>query len=323
MDTKKSSPSSKPSHKQVECTAIYLYTLFSFFFLLTFHSLTITNTSTTTTITITTFSDHPLTFHPLKDTKIPPYKHPNKTWFMSTLSGKAINGMPEHFVFPSDHQHSKNNNKILCISPRNKSYAFTTDHLPENTTVLPGLTFIADSFYDYENPWHGMNAVAGFFAWMKENECKKPSRFLLFKNGEVVKRVGSWVYNLMKVGLGEEVVLERLEGSSDRDIVCFEKVVMMRRGLGGMSGMMRHGLFEMLRSKAWRYCNGSRSRSSSSGNEMIKISLVGREGKKRGFKDENEVKHVMKRECDELDGCSFSFIRFTSNMSFCDQVCNS
>lgn len=236
--------------------------------------------------------------------------------------------MPEHFVFPSDHQHPKNNNnnKILCISPRNKSYAFTTDHhLPENSTaVLPGLTFIADSFYDYENPWHGMNAVAGFFAWMKENECKKPSRFLLFKNGEVVKRVGSWVYNLMKVGLGEEVVLERLEGSNTdhRDhIVCFEKVVMMRRGLGGMSGMMRHGLFEMLRCKAWRYCNGSNSGNGRRG--MIKISLVGREGKKRGFEDENGVKYVMKKECDKLDGCSFSFIRFTSNMSFCDQVCNS
>ena len=100
------------------------------------------------------------------------------------------------------------------------------------------------------------------------------------------------------------MVLERLEGSSDREMVCFEKVVMMRRGLGGMSGMMRHGLFEMLRCKAWRYCNASRS-STGNGRVMIKISLVGREGKKRGFKDENGMKHVMKRDCDEVDGCSF------------------
>ncbi|KAJ0989905.1 hypothetical protein J5N97_008261 [Dioscorea zingiberensis] len=162
---------------------------------------------------------------------------------MSTLTGKASNGMPEHFVFPSD-QHP--NNKILCISHGNKSYAFAST-FPENTTLLKGLTFIADSFYDYENPWHGLNAVAGFFAWMRDNECKKPRRFLLFKNGEVVKRVGNWVYNLMKAGLGGEVVeVESLEGR-DGEVVCFERAVVMRRGLGGMSGKMRNGLFEMLR----------------------------------------------------------------------------
>lgn len=42
-----------------------------------------------------------LTFHPLIAPTIPPYTHPNKTWFMSTLSGGARRGLSEHFLLPS------------------------------------------------------------------------------------------------------------------------------------------------------------------------------------------------------------------------------
>ncbi|KAK1290672.1 hypothetical protein QJS10_CPB18g00802 [Acorus calamus] len=215
-------------------------------------------------------------FHPLKDPTIPPYTHPNKTWFMSTLTATTtIPGMPEHLVFPS----SKPTHR-LCIDPHRKSYTISTT---TNATVLTGLTFVADTYYDYSNPWHALNALSPFLAW---GGCKlRPKRFVLFKRGDVgVVGVGGWVEGVMRAALGGGFRIDGLMG-------C----------------------------KGWEYCGvgGDGGRREREGE--VRIALVGREGMRRSFRNESGVRLVMERECGRIVGCSLKLIHF-DNMSFCDQV---
>ncbi|XP_068634587.1 uncharacterized protein [Aristolochia californica] len=258
-----------------------------------------------------------LTFYPLKDPSVPAYRQPNKTWFMSSFEGHSIDGMPEHFVFPSSHPPR---HRILCINAHAESYALAAakNIFPANATVLRGITFVADSFYDYENPWHSLNALSVFFSWMMENSCAKPTRFVIFEKGKVVKKVGPWISALLKACLGGEVAIDSLE---DYGIACFEKAVVMRRGLGKMSTERRHRLFEMIRCKAWKFCNAEKSGEREEEEEDgkgLRITVIGREGK-RSFKNETEVKLVMERECKKVEGCRLNLVHL-KNKSFCDQV---
>lgn len=119
---------------------------------------------------------------------------------MSTLAGRPTpNGMPEHFVFPSPPH-----NQLLCIDHRRRAYALAdaTRGVPAGAAAVGGLTFVADSFYNYENPWHGLNALADFFSWMSGYACPRPARLVLFKNGAAVGRVGRWVAGVLKAVLG-------------------------------------------------------------------------------------------------------------------------
>ncbi|XP_077234275.1 uncharacterized protein LOC143876460 [Tasmannia lanceolata] len=311
----------KPSaklNKKTKSTTTYLLTITSFLLVIIIQSLAILRTSSPQTQnTQQSSKEKPKstdpTFYPLKDPKVPPYTNPNRTWFMSTLTGHSINGMPEHFIFPSHPP----NNKILCINSHKKSYtlAAAKNTFPANTTILRGLTFVADSFYDYENPWHSLNSLSVFFSWMMDKGCPKPTRFVILKNGEVIKNVGGWIYAVLKACLGGEVVIDSLE---NYEVVCFEKAVVFRRGLGKMSSERRHGLFEMIRCKAWKFCNVSKRSEGEEGSQGVRISLIGREGK-RSFRNESEVKLVMERECNKVVGCRLELIHL-KNMTFCDQV---
>lgn len=298
-----------PKKSPSPLTLSYTITFASFLLIIAFQSLALNRARAPSTT-----HQNELTYHPLKDPRVPPYTLPNKTWFMSTLTGRpTTDGMPEHFVFPSPPH-----NQLLCIDPRRRAYVLTAAGFPAGAAVVGGLTFVADSFYDYENPWHGLNALAGFFSWMAGNACARPARFVLFKNGGAVGRVGRWVAGVLKAGLGgEEPKIESLESThGTTSVACFEKAVVFRRGLGGMSTERRHRLFDMVRCKAWALCNvdGEVERKG-----LVRVTLIGREGK-RAFKNESEVKAVMERECGKCRGCSLKVVHL-DNMSFCEQVC--
>lgn len=152
--------------------------------------------------------------------------------------------MPEHFVFPS---RRNNRNPLQHGPPGGDLLASSTDALPDGGEVLrgPRSPFVADSNYDYANLWHALNAISPFFAWMTGNGFQAPARFVLFKNGEVAKE---WAR-----GSASSVVVDDM--GSNHGVVCFEKAVVFRRGLGRMAGERRHALFEMLRCRAWEFCN--------------------------------------------------------------------
>ncbi|KAL6008242.1 hypothetical protein ACLOJK_033748 [Asimina triloba] len=301
-------PPPKPLKKN-KSTISFIYTISCILLVITFQALAILRTSSP--LLHQSQSPDELggpTFHPLKDPKVPPYTHPNKTWFMSTLTGQSLHGMPEHFIFPSHPPH----NMTLCMNSRERSYALVAAP-PNAASLLRGLTVVVDSFYDYENPWHSVNALSVFFSWMMENECARPARFVVFRNGAVVKRIGGWMSEVMRACLGRGN--EGLDGLEGYGSVCFEKAVVFRRGLGKMSTERRHRLFEMIRCKAWEYCNAKAVHKDVGG---VKITLIGRDGK-RAFRNESGMKLVMERECSKVGGCSLQVVHL-KNMSFCDQV---
>ncbi|KAJ3709246.1 hypothetical protein LUZ61_012951 [Rhynchospora tenuis] len=273
---------------------------------------------------------------------------------MSTLVGHPTHGLLEHFVFPSQ----RPNDKILCVDAHKKLYVLAKSRysFPAGSFhVAPGLTYLADSFYDYENPWHGLNAISPFFSWRRERgQCQNPMRFMLFKRGDVVvKKVGNWVRGLMEANLDRRVTINDNElltkgfngGSGNKStMVCFERAVVMRRGLGGMKGNNRQRLFDMVRCKAWRFCgvdhdvdgkdgdrlsnNNGAATSTDASAVRVQVSLLLREGK-RGFANETQVRDVIRRECSKLASkCELRVIHLASaggnanrsNTSFCNQV---
>ncbi|KAL4199473.1 hypothetical protein AMTRI_Chr03g51310 [Amborella trichopoda] len=252
-------------------------------------------------------------FYPLRDPSVAPYTNPKKTWFMSTLSGQSRGGIPEHFIFSAN---STPDNAYLCIDFSNKSYGFSR-HVPGDFTLLRGLTFVADSYWDYINPWHSMNALAVFLSWMKDNGCPKPDRFVAFHNGELVTKLGDWIYAILEASLGYKPHAETMSDGYRGGLVCFEKAVIFRRGLGHMSGERRNDLFDMIRCKSWKYCNVFGKRNSEDGGR-VRISLIGRKGK-RGLKNESGVALVMRSECEKFEGCKFRLVHMDS-LSFCQQV---
>lgn len=382
------------SQNQASCAAIYLYTFTSFSFLLIIQSFAASSTSDhihnnhkhhASAVESNALNDQVhvrhhrsreqkliihqsktaispmiLSFQPLKDSAVPPYTHRNKTWFMSTLVSRPTHGLPEHFVFPSQPP----NDRILCVDAQKKRYTLITysDTFPADAIVAPGLTYLADSFYDYENPWHGLNAISPFFSWRRERgQCEKPRRFVLFKRGDaVVTKVGKWVHKLMKANLDREVSIndgiltESVNGESGNKsmLVCFERAVVMRRGLGGMEGKNRRRLFDMMRCKAWKFCgrldrdgdglaNNPAAETESTGTSTssvvnvstaaaavtIRVSLLVREGT-RGFANATQVRYVIERECRKLPcKCEVRVLRLAAGengnrrtMSFCEQV---
>eukprot|EP01018_Ginkgo_biloba_P034836 Gb_01085 [translate_table: standard] len=259
-------------------------------------------------------------FLPLKDTSVEGSTEPDRTWFMSTVRGKSENGNPESFFFPSE----ASKGRILCVQGRHptngtlNSYGFAWQkYRPENSTLLPGLTFVSDNFWDYQNPWHSMSALVVFAGWRMENGCAFPARFVLYHCGELVKSMGSWISNVMRISLGRDVEVDPLE-YGDKS-VCFEKAVVYRRGLGQMSLDKRIALFDMIRCKARKYCNVTQGqRITINGIRTVNVTLLARTGA-RSFKNESAVASIIQQECQKVSGCNFRLLHI-GNLSFCEQV---
>jgi len=130
---------------------------------------------------------------------------------MSSVNDIQEPDEPKHIFFPSD----SSKGRILCLSAHDHSdgtknlYAFAyPDALPYNTTLLPGLTVISDTHYDYTNLWHGLGAVVPFVAWHEKNKCVSPKRWVLFHWGELRTEMGNWMKTLTEATIGNEVRIE-------------------------------------------------------------------------------------------------------------------
>lgn len=251
-------------------------------------------------------------FLPMKDASQPGMSDTDTNWFMSGLRGK-LTGSGETFDLPRDDPAGR----VLCVrgqdphdGTKNAYGLFTT--LPANAVVLRGITFIADNYWDYHNPWHAMSALANFATWRLENECAKPDRVILYHMGELVVSMGAWITHVLHAAFEGPVPIESVTqaGSS----VCFERAVVQRRGLGGVDKAHIHAVFDMLRCKARRYCSVSRRERK----RAPAVLLLTRSGP-RAFANESGVAAVVRQECDEVPGCHLR-VANAANLTFCEQV---
>jgi hypothetical protein len=194
-----------------------------------------------------------VTFLPLKDLRFAETAMEGNTWFMSSLNDTHEANEAEYLYFPS--QMSKG--RLLCIKGRHatdgtkNSYALVwPEALPDSATLMKGLTFVSDTFYDYGNLWHGLTGMAPFVGWSMKNKCLNPTRWVLFHWGELRSKMGSWLQHLMQANFGA-VKIERFEGP-----YCFEKtVVIMRHNEGSMGKERNLQVFGLLRCNARRFCD--------------------------------------------------------------------
>lgn len=116
-----------------------------------------------------------VTFLPLKDIRFAKTAVERNTWFMSSewhiwrkriplslfplisIQGKAA-GAPQ-----KEWQKRCTKNSYALAWP---------EGLPNSTTLLKGLTFVSDTFYDYKNLWHGLTAMFPFVGWSMKNGCQ-------------------------------------------------------------------------------------------------------------------------------------------------------
>ncbi|XP_020586747.1 uncharacterized protein LOC110028993 [Phalaenopsis equestris] len=266
-------------------------------------------------------SSSPLTpiFLPLKDLTFATTPMDGNTWFMSSLNDTFEDGEAEHLLFPSPSFH---HNLLLCFSGRHRSngtknsYALAPHHsLPSGAKLFKGLTFISDSYYDYENLWHGLSAMVPFLAWHSSNGCEKPERWLLYHWGELRVEMSPWVRMLVEAVMGEKVRIEDLEEKGE-GLFCFERALVFRHNEGSMGMKRKNMVYDMMRCKARAFCGlGS---GGGEGHGMVRVTLLMRKGA-RSFKDEEMVARIFDRECGKVEGCRLKVMR-PNNLSFCDQV---
>ncbi|KAL0909067.1 hypothetical protein M5K25_023590 [Dendrobium thyrsiflorum] len=260
-----------------------------------------------------------ITFLPLKDLNFASTPMDGNTWFMSSLNDTFEDGEAEHLLFPSPSSH----HNLLCLSGRDRSngtknsYALAPRHsLPNGAMFFKGLTFISDSYYDYENLWHGLAAMVPFMAWHSTKGCEKPERWLLYHWGELRVGMSPWVKMLVEaVMMGEKVMIEDLKETGGGSF-CFERAVVFRHNEGEMRMERKKMVYDMMRCKARAFCRlGS---GGGEGDGMVRVTLLMRNGA-RSFKDERTVVKIFDRECGKVEGCRLKVIR-PNNLTFCDQV---
>ncbi|XP_010916834.1 uncharacterized protein [Elaeis guineensis] len=260
----------------------------------------------------------PVAFFPLIDRRFAKTAMDGNTWFMSSLNDTYEEGETEFLHFPS----KESDGRLLCLAGSNpsngtrNSYALAPpEALPRNAKVLSGLTFVSDTYYDYDNLWHGLSAAAVPFAsWHRRKECARPARLVLYHRGELRTRMGPWVATLMKAVFGQEMAIERFE-KSEEGPSCFEEAVVFRHNEGSMARERREKVYDMMRCKARAYCGIS---TDVGGLNAVRLTLLLRRGA-RSFKDEPAVIRTFGRQCMEVDACQLKVAR-PNNLTFCDQV---
>ncbi|KAI5597884.1 hypothetical protein POPTR_002G102300v4 [Populus trichocarpa] len=262
-----------------------------------------------------------VTFLPLKDLRFAETAMEGNTWFMSSLNDTHEANEAEYLYFPS--QMSKG--RLLCIKGRHatdgtkNSYALVwPEALPDSATLMKGLTFVSDTFYDYGNLWHGLTGMAPFVGWSMKNKCLNPTRWVLFHWGELRSKMGSWLQHLMQANFGDV----KIEGFGGDGPYCFEKAVVMRHNEGSMGKERKLQVFDLLRCNARRFCGispeGKGQETNERGEPIIRLTLLMRTGS-RSFKNASAVTDIFARECAKVEGCTFKVAQ-SENLSFCDQV---
>ncbi|XP_020111117.1 uncharacterized protein LOC109726090 [Ananas comosus] len=262
-----------------------------------------------------------VTFLPLKDLRFADHPTSGHTWFMSSMNDTVEPGEAEYLHFPSE----ASSGRVLCLSAHDdsdgskNSYALAwLEALPRGATLLPGLTFVSDTYYDYSNLWHGLSAVLPFAAWHQRSKCAVPARWVLFHWGELRRTMGRWVWSVAEAAIGN-VVIEMFDGSNStgQDPACFEEAVVFRHNKGAMSRERDEEVFDMLRCKARAYCKVGEA-AVGDPKAAVRTTLLLRSGA-RSFKNESAVIAVFERECRKVDGCRITVAR-PDNLTFCDQV---
>lgn len=194
-----------------------------------------------------------VTFLPLKDLRYAKTAMQGNTWFMSSLNNTYEGNESEYIYFPS----TESKGRHLCVNGRDRSdgaqnsYALAwPDALPAGATMVDGLTYVSDTYYDYHNIWHALSAMMPMVGWYQRKGCTVPARWVLFHWGELRVRMGPWVRTLMEATFGRDGVnIETFDGSdgSDTGPVCYDEAVVFRHNLGRMSRERRVEVFDMLR----------------------------------------------------------------------------
>ncbi|KAG0488559.1 hypothetical protein HPP92_007370 [Vanilla planifolia] len=265
-----------------------------------------------------------ITFLPLKDSRLSNHPMDGNTWFMSSVSDASVtDGEPIHIRIPS----SASNGRLLCLSAADhhdgarNSYALAfREALPVNSSFLPGRTFIAENYYDYDNIWHGLAAIIPFARWHATNGGAAPARWVLFHCGEVRTSMSEWVRTLAEVSTGAAVSIEEM----GRTVACFEEAVVVRRSDGGMGKEKREAVYDIMRCRARAFCNVKKNNveeeedSGRRSPSLVRMTLLFRVGS-RSFKNETAVAEVFERECRQVVGCRVRLVR-SINLTFCEQV---
>ncbi|KAJ6811956.1 uncharacterized protein M6B38_151550 [Iris pallida] len=262
-----------------------------------------------------------VTFLPLKDLRFARSPSTGHTWFMSSLEDDwGTPGQPAHILLPSP----ASKDRLLCLSARNRSdgssnlYALAfPGALPRNATLLGGLTFVSDTYYDHDNLWHGQSSLIPFVAWAESSGCARPDRWVLFHWGELRSGMGNWVRTLAEATIGNGVRAEQLDRYGDGP-VCFERAVVCRHNEGGLTQERKGEVYDMMRCKAREHCNITTTTTTTRPRSSIRLTLLFRVGA-RAFKNETEVAEIFGGECRKVEGCAMRIER-TNNLTFCDQV---
>ncbi|KAI3885952.1 hypothetical protein MKW92_007791 [Papaver armeniacum] len=232
------------------------------------------------------------------------------TWFMSTIEDTIEDDEVEYLYFPSE----ASKGRILCLSARdrrdggNNFYGLAwPESLPDNATFMNGLTYVSDTYYDYNNLFH-------------EKGCEKPSRWVLFHWGELRTGMVTWLQKLMEATYEDDLKLETFE--TGNGLLCFEKTVVMRHNMGRMGQEKKREAYDLMRCKARAFCNVSQPEKVLSINgkliPVIRLTLLMRKGP-RSFKNESVVIQIFQSECEKIEGCKLTAVH-SEDLSFCDQV---
>lgn len=259
-------------------------------------------------------------FLPLKDLSLAKVPWDGNTWFMSSLNDTFDAGEAEYLHFPSN----QSEGQFLCLagnSTRNgtlNSYALVRpEKLPPGYRFVPGITFVSESYYGYDNICHGLFAMMPFAAWHYRKGCVRPDRWVLYQRGEIRREISNWLRNFIELTFGEEMMIEKFEAEGKVNYVssCFEEAVVFRHNEGKMLKDKKIQVYEMVRCKSRKYCKIPERDETEN---VIKLTLLLRSNS-RSFKDEASVINVFRKECAKVKACRLKVTR-PDNLTFCDQV---
>ncbi|KAI8532551.1 hypothetical protein RHMOL_Rhmol11G0222400 [Rhododendron molle] len=257
-------------------------------------------------------------FLPLIDVRYHKNAEDGNSWFMSSLSDKQEEGDAHYQKFPSE----ASDGRLLCIKGLNadngawNSYALAwPETLPYNATLMKGLTIVSNNHFGHENmwynPWHGLTQLVPIVSWHIKNGCTRvPSRFVFYHRGELRTKIGKWSRTLMEATFNGPLDIEGFDflggdgGGGDDQAVCFEEAMVFRRNEKFMAIQRRKEACDLIRCKAWGYCNVSLAAAEDGGRGGggIGMTLLFRTGS-RSFKNETAVVGIFEKECKKVEGC--------------------
>ncbi|KAH7314888.1 hypothetical protein KP509_21G025700 [Ceratopteris richardii] len=288
---------------------------------------------------------HSLRFLPLKDVQARSRGDTHvHHYFISALKGRGwAEGPPELFTFPAEDGNSTLRHRLLCLRGNStsdgtqNSYALAhKEELPIGARLVQGTTLISDTLWDFRNPWHSMFNLVQFIYWRLDNACTRAQNLVVFHQAEFRTHLGDWIGSVLSSSGLPSVPLDinklaaehpNTGEADDLPIMCFERAIVSRRGIGGMTLPLRRRLFDEMRCQVRRACNIHVNNMYGADAEETKITrsirhvnvtLLVRQ-RTRGFIDEGAWRRVLQEQCRPTQNCTWSVI-YVANMSFCRQV---